>query len=62
MEEEEEVVVVVVDGIEVAKDGLGVQAIYHQWDSHLLIYKVCRERLLLCILCVNGHPSPYSTQ
>jgi hypothetical protein len=40
---------------------LGVQAIYHQWDSHLMmIYKVCRERLLLSTVCVNGHP--YSTQ
>ena len=51
---------VVVDGVEVAEEGSAVQAIYHQWDFHLLIYKICRERLLLCIPCVNGQP--FSTQ
>lgn len=44
----------VVDGVEVAEEGSAVQAIYHQWDFHLLIYKIYRERLLLCIPCVNG--------
>ena len=53
------VAVVVVDGEE-AEEGSAVQAIYHHWDFHLLIYKICRERLLLCILCVNGQP--FSTQ
>ena len=54
------VVVVAVDGVEVVEEGSAVQAIYHQWDLHLLIYKIWRERLLLCIPCVIGQP--FSTQ
>lgn len=47
-------VVEVVGVVEVAGEDLAGQATYHQWVLHLLIYKICRERLLLCILCVVG--------
>lgn len=45
----------VVVGAEVVGEGSAGQAIYHQWVLHLLIYKICPERLLLCIPCVIGH-------